>query len=220
MLKRNFPMSRQNQIQTNEIYKNIPLEDIPWNIETPPQLLVELVDGRKVQPCKTIDLGCGSGNYAIYLATRGFEMTGMDCAPTAIKIAKENAQKKGVKCNFFAADVVDDLGKINQTWDFAYDWGLLHHIFPRQRPKYLANVHRILNPRCKYLSASLSEKDRGFGGSGKYRKTQLGTLLYFSSEDELRELFETHFEIIDQRTVEIKGKFESHTFNYLFTERK
>ena len=204
----------------DDVYKNMSLEEIPWNVETPPELLVELVDSGKVQPCKAIDLGCGAGNYAVYLAGRGFEVTGVDFSPTAIRIAKENAERKNAKCNFFVADVVGELGEVNQTWDFVYDWGLLHHIFPQRRQKYIENVSRILNPKGKYLSVCFSEKDTGFGGSGKYRKTQLGSVLYFSCEDELRELFKAYFQIIDLWTVEISGKFESHIFNYAFMERK
>ena len=83
--------------EMERIYKNIPLERIPWNIETPPEALVELVDGGEVKPCNTIDLGCGAGNYAIYLASKGFDVTGIDISPAAIKIAKENAEKKGVR---------------------------------------------------------------------------------------------------------------------------
>ena len=215
-----FFMDKQDQIRIDGLYKNMPLEEIPWNVETPPELLVELVDSGKVQPCKAIDLGCGAGNYVIYLAGRGFEVTGIDFSPTAIRIARENAEIKGVKCNFFVADVIDGLDKVNQTWDFAYDWGLLHHLFPEQRQKYLENVHRILNPRGKYLSLCFSEKDTGFGGPGKYRKTRLGTELYFSSEKELRELFEAFFQVIDLWTVKIEGKFEPHIFNYAFMERK
>ena len=213
-------MARQDRIRIDDLYKNTPLDEIPWNIETPPELLVELVDSGKVRPCKAIDLGCGAGNYAIYLAGRGFEVTGVDFSPTAIRIAKENADKKGAKCNFFVADVVDKLDEVNQTWDFVYGWGLLHHISPERRQKYLENVSRILNPKGKYLSVCFSEKDTGFGGSGKYRKTQLGSVLYFSCEDELRELFKAYFQIIDLRTVEISGKFESHISNYVFMKRK
>ena len=213
-------MDKQDQTRIDDVYKNMPLDEIPWNMETPPEILVELVDSGKARPCKAIDLGCGAGNYAIYLAGRGFEVTGVDFSLTAIRIAKENAEKKGAKCNFFVADVVDDLDKINQTWDFAYGWGLLHHIFPEQRQKYIENVSRILNPKGKYLSVCFSEKDTGFGGSAKFRKTQLGSVLYFSCEDELRELFKAYFLVIDLRTVEISGKFESHIFNYAFMERK
>ena len=70
------------------VYRKIPLNEIPWNIETPPDILVGLVESGKVKSCKTIDLGCGTGNYSIYLASLGFEVTGIDNSPTAIKIAE------------------------------------------------------------------------------------------------------------------------------------
>jgi len=213
-------MKRQKHFKVDDVYKNTPLEDIPWNIETPPQLLVELLDSGKVRPCKAIDLGCGAGNHAVYLAGKGFDVTGIDFSPTAIRLAKRNAEKKSVKCNFFVADAVSDLDKVNQTWDFAYDWGLLHHIFPQQRKKYIKNVHRILNRSAKYLSLCFSEKDTAFQGSGKYRKTTLGSVLYLSSEHELRNLFQPYFHIIDLRTIEISGKFVPHVFNYAFMEKK
>jgi len=213
-------MVRDEQMRMDEVYKNMSPEEVPWNMETPPEPLVELVDSGKVQPCKAIDLGCGAGNYAVYLAERGFEVTGVDFSQTAIKIARESASRKGVKCNFFVADVIDELDSVNQTWDFVYGWGLLHHILPEQRQKYVENVRRILNPSGRYLSVCFSQEDTGFGGSGKFRESSLGTVLYFSSEDELRELFKPYFKILDLRTIEISGKFEPHVFNYVFMERK
>ena len=213
-------MDSQQQKHIDDIYKNMSLDDIPWNIETPPDLLVELIDTGKVRPCRAVDLGCGAGNYAIYLATRGFEVIGIDISPTAVKIAKENARTKNVNCNFLVADVVQGLDELHQTWQFAYGWGLLHHIPPDQRQKYVDNVSRILDPAGKYLSVSFSEKDNGFAGPRNRRQSQLGTVLYFSSEAELTKLFETYFEIIDLRTIEIAGKFEPHIFNYVFMQRK
>jgi SAM-dependent methyltransferase len=213
-------MDRQDEFQIDDVYRNMSLDEIPWNMEAAPPPLVELVDSGKVQPCKAIDLGCGAGNYAIYLAGRGFQVTGVDLSPTAIRIAKKNAEAKGAKCDFIVADVIEEPYKLDQSWDFAYDWGLLHHTFPEHRPRYVENVHRILNPKGKYLSACFSEKDTGFGGSGKYRKTRLGSTLYFSDENELKELFESYFEIIDLRAVQISGKFGPRTFNCVFMERK
>jgi len=185
----------------DRIYKNMPLEKIPWNSETPPDALVDLVESGKVKPCKTIDLGCGAGNYAVYLAGRGFEVIGIDNSPTAIKIARENANKKGVTGTFLVADVLGDLDEVKETFDFAYDWELLHHIFPEKRKKYVENVRRILNPVGKYFSVCFHGKDPQFGGSGKYRKTSLGTVLYFSSEDELRNLFEPYFTIEELKLI-------------------
>ena len=115
------------------IYQNTPLEKIPWNIEIPLDVLVEIVDSGKVKPCKTIDLGCGTGNYSIYLANLGFEVTGIDISTTAVEIAKKNAKKKGIKSNFLVANVIGNLNEVTDKFDFALDWEMLHHIFPRAK---------------------------------------------------------------------------------------
>jgi len=208
------------QVDIDKIYRETPLGKIPWNVETPPEAMVELVRSGRIKPCKTIDLGCGAGNQAVYLAGMGFSVTGVDSSAEAIRLAGENASKKMVTCRFVVADVLGDLRVIPETFDFAYDWELLHHIYPEQRETYVANVYRLLNPGGKYLSVCFSENDTQFGGIGKYRKTFLGTVLYFSSEDELRRLFEGYFNIIELKTMKIKGKAASHQVNYVFMERK
>jgi 2-polyprenyl-3-methyl-5-hydroxy-6-metoxy-1,4-benzoquinol methylase len=208
------------QTETDEIYSNIPLQEIPWNIENPPEALIQLIESGKVKPCSAIDLGCGAGNYAVYLAGKGFTVTGVDISETAIKYAKKNAKDKNVSCDFHRADVLGDLGKeVNKTFDFAYDWELLHHIYPENRNKYVENVQRLINPGGRYLSVCFNEKDVQFGGSGKYRKTQLGTILYFSSEDELRKLFGAYFKILEIKTFEIKGKTVPHIVTYALMEK-
>jgi len=207
-------------VDLDEIYRRLPQEEIPWNIEEPPEALVELVEAGKVQRCKTLDLGCGTGNYAIYLASKGFDVTGVDICPTAIRIAEENAKKKGVKCRFTVADLLGDLKEVEGIFDFAFDWELLHHMLPEQREKYVWNVHGKLNSKGRYLSVCFSEKDPQFGGSGKYRETPLGTNLYFSSEEELRDLFEPYFRIDELKTMEISGKSAPHVGIYVFMEKR
>ena len=59
-------------VDMDEIYRRMTPQQIPWNLEEPPEALVDLVNGARVQPCKAVDFGCGIGNYAIYLASRGF----------------------------------------------------------------------------------------------------------------------------------------------------
>lgn len=204
----------------DRIYRSIPQELIPWNVETPPKALVDVVGGGKVRPCRAIDLGCGAGNYAIYLATRGFDVTGIDLSPAAIEIAKENAAKKGVRCQFIVADILGDLAEISGTFNFAYDWEVLHHIFPEERKIYVDNVSRLLNEGGKYISACFSEDDREFGGSGKYVRTQLDTVLYLSSADELRDLFEPRFNIIEIKKLEMSSKFGTHAGIFVFMEKR
>lgn len=202
--------------QMEKIYKNMAIDDIPWNFKTPPDVLENLVRTGKIAPCKTIDLGCGTGNYAIYLAGEGFDVTAVDISSSAIKIAKNNASQKGIDCNFIVADILGDLKQIQSTFNFAYDWELLHHIFPSDREKYIRDVYRLLNPGGQYLSVCFSEENLQFGRVGKFRKTPLETVLYFSSENELRVLYESFFKIEELKTIEIKGKFSPHKAIYAF----
>ena len=204
----------------DQIYRTLPLEDVPWVVEEPPKALVDLVESGDLRPCKAIDLGCGTGNYAIYLAGRGFPVTGVDISPTAITLAGENAKNKGVRCDFIVADVLGDLREVGGTFDFAYDWELLHHIFPEQRRKYVENVAGLLNPKGLYLSVCFSERDPQFGSSGKYRETPLGTVLYFSSEVELRDLFEPFFHINELKTIQVNGKIAPHLAIYAFMQKR
>lgn len=209
----------EEQRKLDNIYRHIPLQDIPWNTETPPDVLVELIESRTIRPCRCIDLGCGAGNFAIYLSKKGFNATGVDFSDEAIKIASKNARKAGAKCTFMKSDMLGDMTEVEGTFDFAFDWEVLHHIYPEYRDKYVRNVKRILSPHGKYLSVCFSEKSPHFGGIGKYRETPLGTILYFSSEEELRELFSNYFKLIELKTIEVPGKHVTHVANYAFMEK-
>ncbi|KUG20442.1 MAG: class I SAM-dependent methyltransferase [Methanomicrobiaceae archaeon] len=208
------------QIDLDAIYRSMDPEAIPWNIAEPPDALVDLVESGAVAACRAIDLGCGIGNHAVYLASRGFEMTGVDISPSAIRAARKNAEERGVACNFLVADVLTEPGWLRRTFDFAYDWELLHHIMPEDRERYVAHVHAVLNDAGKYLSICFSESDPQFGGRGKYRKTSIGTVLYFSSEDELEDLFAPLFDIIELKTIEISGRSAPHRAVYAFMEKR
>ena len=194
----------------DDVYRNIPPEDIPWNIARPPVLLVELVERGTVTPCRTIDLGCGAGNYAIYLAERGFEVTGVDISQAAVEHARHNARERAVHCRFVAADLLDELPELGEPFAFGYDWEVLHHIAFEDREQYAQNVYSLLHPGARYLSVCFSECSSQFGGKGKVRETGIGTVLYFSSEDEIAQLFERYFVIDDLRTMEVAGRRGTH----------
>jgi SAM-dependent methyltransferase len=197
--------------QMDRIYGGLAPEAIPWNLEHPPRQLVELVDSGWVMPGDAVDLGCGAGHYAVWLASRGFRVTGVDISPTALALAARLAAEKGVACRFLALDLTAEAAGLDAAFDFAYDWEVLHHVFPEERAQYISNVHRMLRPHGRYLSVCFSEEDAGgFPGDGKRRMTRLGTMLYFSSEAELRQLFDPWFEVEALGQVEIAGKFGPH----------
>jgi SAM-dependent methyltransferase len=196
--------------QMDAIYGELALDRIPWNETDPPGLLVELIAHGHVSACDAADLGCGAGSYAVWLASQGFRVIGIDISPRAIELAEGLARRSGRACRFLARDLLAEPRDLENAFDFAYDWELLHHLFPVDRPAYVRNVHRMVRPGGTYFSVCFSERDPAFGGTGKYRKTSIGTTLYFSSEDELRELFEPLFAVQDMRTLEIAGTRGPH----------
>lgn len=208
------------QKQMDQIYRDLSPEAIPWNIPEPPRLLVDAVDSGKIAPCPAVDLGCGAGNYAVWLAGRGFDMTGLDFSRYAIEQARELAARHKVACRFEVADLLGDVHDYHSRFDFAYDWELMHHIFPDDRPAYLDNVRRLLRPGGKYLSVAFAEGDPAFGGQGKYRTTSLGTVLYFSSPAELKELYAPRFRLLSLDTVEISGKRGIHVAYVAWLKRE
>ncbi|MGH9613073.1 MAG: class I SAM-dependent methyltransferase [Bryobacteraceae bacterium] len=69
--------------------------DSPIYIEKPTALLVNAVAGRK--PGKALDFGMGQGRNSVFLALRGWDVTGFDPSGVAVRAAKSNAAKAGVK---------------------------------------------------------------------------------------------------------------------------
>ena len=206
--------------QMERIYRDIPLDKIPWNMATPPEVLVAAVTENITRACKVIEMGCGAGNYVICFSKMGYDCAGVDISENAIRIARSSALSAGADCRFFVADVTGDLSGWNSTFDFVYDWELLHHIFPEDREKYIDNVQRLLTAEGRYFSVCFSEDSPQFGGSGKYRKTPLGTVLYLSSEKEMELLFKRYFVIRDLKTIDIKGKDVPHKAIYAFMRKK
>jgi len=186
----------------------------PWTKTEPPQELIELIERGKITPCKAIDMGCGEGFYSIYLASKGFDVLGIDLSERAIQYAKENAARRGVKVRFVAMDI-DDLGKLTEKFDFILEWSLLHQITPQQREEYVKDAAKILNRGGKYLSVCFNQQSAEFGNPGeKYRISPAGMNLYFSSQKELKELFEQYFHIIEMKLLRTP-----HIANYFFMEK-
>jgi SAM-dependent methyltransferase len=206
--------------QMDKIYSDVPLDQIPWNAPTPPDILQQAIEANVPKNGKIIDLGCGTGNYVIWFAQKGYEVTGVDISKNAIEIAKQSASAVRSRCKFIVADVTQSQPGLRAMFDLAYDWELLHHIFPEDRDIYIKNISHMLRPKGKYLSVCFSEDDAQFGGVGKYRKTRLNTTLYFSSEEEMKELFGRYFDVEELMTIDVRSKGIVHKAIYALAKKK
>ncbi len=204
--------------EDKEIFENIYKEPgAGWTKSEPPTELVELIENQKIHPCKVIDIGCGEGFYSIYLSSKGFNVLGIDLSEKAIIYAKENAKKTKQNIRFMARDV-NSLLELNEKFDFILEWSVLHHIMPPQREKHIKVLSNILHKNGKYLSICFSDKSHEVLETGKkYGISPVGTKLYYSSQQELKELFNPYFSIIETKDITITGRFgQSHKANYFF----
>lgn len=201
----------------DEAYKKI--DTVPWDSSEPPQELVELIEQGKIKPGKALDIGCGTGYYSIYLAGKGFDVTGIDVSENAIREATKKAVGLKAKVKFIALDALE-ISSLADTYDFVLEWGLLHFVMPEFREKYVKDVASKINKGGKYIVLTFNDQSPEWGG-GKYRVGITRTPLYYSSMDELKELYKPYFKILEARTrpTFFKNSGNNHLENYLFLER-
>ncbi|MGE5166506.1 MAG: class I SAM-dependent methyltransferase [Sphingobacteriales bacterium] len=83
---------------------------------------------------RALDLGCGTGHWALELAARGWQVTGIDLVPRAIKNAKARAEKAGAKIDFVEGDVTAlRAAGIRPEFEFIWDFGTLHGLTKLER---------------------------------------------------------------------------------------
>lgn len=125
-------------------------QDVPWDAELPPPEVMEIV--AQFPPGKALDLGCGYGRTAIYLAQKGWQVDGVDFIPDAIAEAERRAQAAGVaRQTHFHVGSAADLDFLHGRYDLAIDVGCLHALTPDQLQRYLAGLKRLLRPGSTYL---------------------------------------------------------------------
>ncbi len=120
----------------------------PWDTNiTPPEVMAFI---REHPPGRAVDLGCGTGTNAITLALHGWEVTGVDFAPRAIRAARRKARAALVQVDFRVADVTD-LGALSGPYDYALDIGCLLALKEEDRMKYASGLARLVRPGGWYM---------------------------------------------------------------------
>lgn len=179
-------------------YKNAKsAEDLFWYIgDELPDMLVEAVEKRTVAG-KALDLGCGTGENAIYLAKNGYEVTAIDFVDEALDIAKKNAEDAGVKIEFIKGDVLK--WESDKKYDFILDGGCLHGI----SPKYLRNIYRERIP--KFLAENGELVIMHFGKKHKFDYSPVGPRRV--SHEKINQFFKPFLYELSYSTREIKVGF-------------
>jgi 2-polyprenyl-3-methyl-5-hydroxy-6-metoxy-1,4-benzoquinol methylase len=127
-----------------------------WDVNKAQPDLINLVKQGKINGQKILDIGCGSGDNAIYLAKQGFEVTGIDYAKKGIQLAKSRAEKSHTSVDFLVGDAFN-LSWLNYQFDTVIDYGLYHNIPLEKLDKYLSSVEQVIKPNGLFIIQSFGE---------------------------------------------------------------
>ncbi|MFI6347780.1 class I SAM-dependent methyltransferase [Streptomyces sp. NPDC050560] len=173
-------------------------QPVPFFVAKPDESLVAYVEKGLVAPGRALELGCGPGRNALYLAGAGFEVDAVDLSPKAVDWARERAAEAGgagARVRWVCGDAFTAAG-LDGPYDLVHDSGCFHHLPPHRRPGYLALLERVLAPGGQLSLACFAAGAMGseLPDADFYRDGRLhGGLAY--TPEELRWIFEGFEEV-------------------------
>jgi SAM-dependent methyltransferase len=123
----------------------------PWDTGQPSSELRRVMAERHIGACRALELGCGSGASAVWLAQQGFGVTAVDISALAIEQARRRAAQAGASVRWLVADILQPLPELAGPFDFVFDRGC-YHVVRREGPEaYLQALHRRTQPEALVL---------------------------------------------------------------------
>lgn len=166
----------------------------PWEIGRPQAAFVKLADeGRISGP--VLEVGCGTGELALFLASRGHRVVAIDLDETALAAARLKASQRGGTAEFISADGLF-LESLDGLFKTVVDCGCFHTFADTEREFYLDGLRQVVAVGGTVHLLVMSELEPGNYGPRRV------------TERELRELFDDGFvlESCQPAVFEVRGE--------------
>lgn len=145
----------------------------PWEIERPQGVVVEVADSGGIRG-SVLDLGCGTGENALFLAERGHEVWGIDISGVAIERAMMKSHARRLPVVFLTADVLDP-DAVGRTFDTLIDCGCFHALADEDRPRYAASARALGSPGSRLHVMAFSNAEPPGWGPRRLTEAELRT---------------------------------------------
>lgn len=184
-------MGLQRTIFTRLYKRATTVEALPWHREDPPALLEQAVAHTPTRG-RVLDLGCGEGVYATWLAQQGFAVTAIDFVPAAIDAARARAEAAGVAVDLHLGDVVEHAP--GEPYEIVLDSGCLHHLPKAKVAAYRKRLDEWLAPGGSFVLVHFAHKGKVPVPMGPNALTRDEAVAMFAPL-ELQAEGETYFEV-------------------------
>jgi SAM-dependent methyltransferase len=141
----------------------------PWDIDGPQPALAEVAE--QVQG-SILDVGCGTGENALYFAGLGHKVTGIDFLAEPIERAKQKAAERGLKATFLVMDALA-LKSLPEVFDSAIDSGLFHVFDDADRRRYVEGLATVLRPGGRLFLLCFSDEEPGTQGPRRVSRQEI-----------------------------------------------
>jgi 2-heptyl-1-hydroxyquinolin-4(1H)-one methyltransferase len=122
----------------------------PWSIGAPQPELVALLEQGKFHG-DVLDVGCGEAAISLHLAELGYTTVGLDLSPTAIELARREAQQRGLTTASFEVADISSFSGYDGRFGTIVDSTLFHSIPVEARDGYLQSIVRAAAPSASYF---------------------------------------------------------------------
>ncbi|HEX4142968.1 MAG TPA: EcsC family protein [Pirellulales bacterium] len=141
----------------------------PWDIGKPQKSLIEVADQITGS---ILDAGCGTGENALFFASRGNKVTGIDFLAEPINRAKQKATERGLSANFLVMGALA-LKDFPEVFDTVIDSGLFHVFSDDDRRRYAEGLVSVLKPGGRLFLLCFSDQEPGVQGPRRVSRKEI-----------------------------------------------
>jgi methyl halide transferase len=154
-----------------------------WDLGQPaPALSAMLASAHPPAPGRIAVLGCGTGQDAVALATAGFDVVGVDFAPSALAQARAlAATRPALRIHFLQQDLFALDPKLHGQFDYVWEHTCFCAIAPESRPDYVQVIKSLLKPAGQLLGVFYTHSRQG---GPPFGVTPQAVLEYFNADFE------------------------------------
>jgi SAM-dependent methyltransferase len=166
--------------------------EIPWDTGDPDEHLVDYLRSHPVGGGRALDIGCGTGTNALWLASQGFAVLGIDISTAAIETARAKDGTAHLDCHFARVDFLNDPLSAG-SFDLVFDRACFH-VFDKsqERARFAARVASLLKRDGRWLSL-IGSTEGPERDSGPHRRSARDVIMAIEPELEIIELRSIRF---------------------------